>query len=250
VYHDIPLSRATDGNRLNRFRSAAEMDAQATPTYQYWPPTAARITYDKTALWLHTLERHLGWPTLQRILSTFFHRWRFKHPKPADFIAVANEVSGQDLTWFFDQVHRGSNVFDYGVQELRSVPAATAGHVERNGRLEFVRETTQRNRFMTTVVVRRYGEAIFPVDVQVTFEAGEQVRERWDGRERWRMYTYEGARRALHAQVDPDRVLLLDVNYSNNSRSLQPAADAAAEKWSLKWLVWLQDLLLDYAFFV
>ena len=31
---------------------------------------AGAITYDKTALWLHTLERMLGWDTLQRILST------------------------------------------------------------------------------------------------------------------------------------------------------------------------------------
>ena len=34
---------------------------------------------------------------------------------PQDFFAVANEVSGRDLTWFFDQVYRSSNVFDYGV---------------------------------------------------------------------------------------------------------------------------------------
>ena len=55
----------------------------------------------------------LGWPTLQRVLSTFFERWQFKHPKPDDFFRIANEVSGQDLGWFFDQVYRSSNVFDY-----------------------------------------------------------------------------------------------------------------------------------------
>ena len=33
----------------------------------------------------------------------------FKHPKPDDFFAVVNEVSGQDLTWFFDQVYRSSD---------------------------------------------------------------------------------------------------------------------------------------------
>ena len=32
------------------------------------------ITYNKTALWLHTLERMLGWDTLQRILSTYYAR--------------------------------------------------------------------------------------------------------------------------------------------------------------------------------
>jgi hypothetical protein len=44
-------------------------------------------------------------------------------------------------------------------------------------------------------------------------------------------------------------VLLLDVRPANNSASLAPAAPAAARKWSLAWLVWLQDLLLTYGFF-
>ena len=52
-------------------------------------------------------------------------------------------------------------------------------------------------------------------------------------------------------QVDPDRVLLLDVNYTNNSASLTAdAGHAAARKWSLAWLIWLQDHLLTYGFFV
>ena len=29
-------------------------------------------------------------------------------------------MTGQDLGWFFDQVYRSSNVFDYGVQDLTS----------------------------------------------------------------------------------------------------------------------------------
>jgi hypothetical protein len=56
--------------------------------------------------------------------------------------------------------------------------------------------------------------------------------------------------RASFAQVDPNRVLLLDVNYTNNSATLKPKARAAARKWSLAWLVWLQDHLLTYGFFV
>ena len=44
-----------------------------------------------------------------------------------------------------------------------------------------------------------------------------------------------------------DRVLLLDINYTNNSRTLEPRAAEAGLKWSLKWMVWLQDLMLTYA---
>jgi hypothetical protein len=80
-------------------------------------------------------------------------------------------------------------VFDYGVQDLKST---------RDG-----------DQFRTNVVVRRYGEATFPVDVLVTFRNGERVTEHWDGKERWKLYAYDRLAPALSAQVDPDRVLLL-----------------------------------------
>ena len=157
VFSDIALSRETDGNRLTGYRRDAKSDVPSTPSFRYFPSTGGSITYNKTALWLNTLERWLGWPTMQRIMSTHFTRWQFKHPKPDDFFAVANEVAGRDLGWFFDQVYRSSDVFDYGVQELQSA---------RDG-----------DRYRTDVVVRRYGEAIFPVEVDVDFKNGERVTE-------------------------------------------------------------------------
>jgi hypothetical protein len=230
-FRDIPLSRATDGNRLAGYRPAARMDAAATPTYMYWPGTAGAITYNKTALWLATLERLLGWDTLQKIMSTYFSRWAFKHPAPEDFFRVANEVSGRDLTWFFDETVRGSNVFDYAVDLFES---------ERDA---------ERSRYETVVAVRRVGEALFPVDLLVTFEDGSTARERWDGRDRWKLYRYTRSAKAKQAVVDPDRVLLLDLNYTNNSRTLQPRAGEASRKWMLTWLAWAQDLLMTYGFF-
>jgi hypothetical protein len=225
-YRDITLARETDGNYAGAYRAAAEWDAPAEPTWRYWPGAHVGITYSKTALWLHTLERYLGWETLQRILSTFFERWKFRHPQPEDFFAIVNEVSGRDLTWFFDQVYRSSNEFDYAIEKL----------------------VTDDDR--TTVVVRRLGEAIFPVDVVTTFSDGSRAVATWDGRDRWQAYTYEKRGRAVSAVVDPARILLLDINVTNNSRTEASQAAAAADKWSMKWMVWLQDLLLSWSFFV
>ena len=80
VFRDLPLTRGVDGDRMAGYRAAAARDAQATPSYRYWPPTGGAITYNKTALWLHTLEGYLGWPTLQRVMATYFQRYAFKHP--------------------------------------------------------------------------------------------------------------------------------------------------------------------------
>jgi hypothetical protein len=231
VFRDLRLTRGVDGDRMAGYRSAAVRDTQATPSYRYWPPTGGAITYNKTALWLHTLENHLGWPTLQRVMAAYFQRNAFKHPKPADFFAVANEVSGQDLTWFFDQVYRGSQVFDYGVDAFTS------------------KEMGDRA-FHTIVTARRYGDGVFPVDVKVTYKDGQEQTWTWDGRDRWKMFEADRPSPAVSVEVDPRRVLLLDVNRTNNSAALEPAGPAAARKWSLVWLVWLQDQLLTYGFFV
>jgi Peptidase family M1 domain len=250
VFRDLPLSRATDGNRLSGYRPAAKSDDQSTPTWQYWPDTASAITYNKTALWLNTLERMLGWGTLQRIMSTYFSRWAFKHPKPDDFFAVVNEVSGRDLTWFFDQVHRSSNVFDYGIDLLRTEPVSGRGFFGEDNQRAFSTPRATGDAYRSVVVVRRFGEAIFPVDVKLVFENNEEMRWQWDGRARSKMFEVERPVKAAFAQVDPDRILLLDVSYTNNSATLKPQAARAARKWSLAWLIWLQDHLLTYGFFV
>ena len=259
VLDDIRSQRATDGNRLAGYRNNPEADVPSTPSFRYWPRTATAVSYNKTALWLHTLERRLGWPVLQRIMSTYFDRWKFRHPQPADFFAVVNEVSGQDMTWFFDQVYRSSNTFDYGVQgftsaRVRPTPdeasdtvSSTASPTEPPTPTDTASAT---DLYRTIVVVQRFGEAIFPVDVVTTLRDGEQITEQWDGRDRRVVYTYERPSQALSVEVDPERVLLLDVNYTNNSATLEPRAGEASLKWSLKWLAWLQDLMLTYAFFV
>jgi hypothetical protein len=230
VFKDLRFDREISWNRFAGYRRNPKIDAQSDPSYRYYPGLGGMTTYNKTALWLNTMERWLGWPTLQRIMSTHFSRWQFKHPKPQDFFDIANEVAGRDLTSYFDQVYRSSNVFDYGIQELRS--------------------TAEGGRFRTEVVVRRYGEAIFPIDVLVSFENGETITEHWNGSERWRLYLYDRASKARSAVADPGRVLLLDVNETNNSRTLQPKGPATATKWSLKWMVWLQDCLLSWSVFI
>jgi aminopeptidase N len=250
VFKGFPLSRTGEGDRMSTYRPAATTDTPATPTWRYWPTTAGYITYGKTALWLHTLEQMVGAPTFQRILSTYFSRWSFRHPGPADFFAIVNEISGRDFTWFFDQVYRGSGVFDYSVQMLRSEPNADRGYFGEGPQRAFRGSRQGQGEFATTVVVRRNGEGVFPVDVRLVLENKEEVRWQWDGRDRWKSFEVVKPSRASFVQVDPNHVLLLDVNYTNNSASTAPRSEAAARKWSLLWLVWLQDHLLTYGFFV
>jgi Peptidase family M1 domain len=246
-YDDVPWSRDIDGNRLNAYRPVASYDAPSTPTWRYWPGSASAITYNKTALWLATLERYLGWPAVQKILAAHFARGAFRHPTPDEFFALASEVAGQDLTWFFDAVHRSSASFDYGVAQITDAPMNPRGLIGDSQAARF--EVGGGGRLDSTVVVRRFGDGIFPVDVRVTFDDGSVVTEKWDGRDRWKAFSYRRAAPVSTVQVDPDRVLLLDLDYTNNSWTAKPRAAAAAHKWALRWLTWLEDLLLTYASF-
>jgi Peptidase family M1 domain len=256
LFPDLAIDRMVGGNRLDSYRSGATSDSEATPTFRYYPPTAAQITYSKTALWLSTLERYLGWPVLQKAMATFFERYRFKHPRPEDFFAVVDEVSGRDMTWFFDQVYRGSDSFDYAIESVASFPAAAEGFVEEEGKRVYQpppdegEATGEVRLYRTEVVVRRIGGATFPVDVELVFADGSKERRSWDGKGRWTMLVEEKPFKLSYAVVDPDRVLLLDLDYTNNSRRLKSAATFPAVKWASKWMVWFQDLLSTFGYFV
>jgi hypothetical protein len=248
AYPDVPWSRDIDGNRLNAYRAAATWDIQSTPSWRYWPGAASATTYNKTSLWLATLEKYLGWPLVQKILATHFARGGLRHPAPDEFFAIATEVSGQDLTWFFDAMHRSAAVFDYGVAQVTSTPASGRGFTGDGAARQFS-PGRERDDFLNVVIVRRLGDGVFPIDVRVTFDDGSSVTERWDGRDPWHAFRYRKASRVSTVEVDPNRVLLLDVNYTNNSWTARPQAAEAAHKWSLRWLTWFQEVLQTYGFF-
>jgi hypothetical protein len=116
--------------------------------------------------------------------------------------------------------------------------------------------------FTTVVSVRRFGEARFTgtaaapvgpfesgrgITLRVTFDDGQQRTDAWDGRARDKTFRYRSSTRAASAVVDPDHVLLLDMHQTNNSRGMTSRAGAAASRWALVWMAWLEHALLNYA---
>ncbi len=249
LFEELPLSREIYGNRLERARSAAESDLPGRPTWRLHPETAAGISYSWTAAWLHTLERYLGWENLQPILAAFYQRYRFAHPRPDDFFALAAELAGQDLEWFFDQVVRQDHDFDYAIESVESRETAPRGLVDAPGGPVPAAAVEEPRTYRNEVVVRRLGSGTFPVDVRMVFEDGSEVRRRWDGLYRWKLFVEERAAPLDYAEVDPDRVLLLDASFVNNSLYRRSQDAWPAVKWASRWMAWLQDLLTTYAWF-
>ena len=104
--------------------------------------------------------------------------------------------------------------------------------------------------YRTEVVVRRLGDGRFPVEVLMVFEDDEEIRRSWDGQGRWTSFVEERPAKIRHAVVDPEKVLLLDIDYTNNSRLREPATALPAGKWASKWMIWLQDLMATFTFFI
>ena len=203
--------------------------------------------YAKAALMMLTLERWLGEDVMARVMKTYYERWKFRHPTSDDFIRAAEEVSGKDLGWFFDQTLRSPDKLDYAVSELsaREVNEA-AGLFDEKGAGPVAdakaAKAAKAAAFRNVVVVARYGEWIFPQELLVTFADGRKIRETWDGKDRWKRFVYELPVKAVSAEIDPDRKLVLDGNYLNNSRILEPDKKPV-RRASLGLLRWLQGLL-------
>jgi len=147
--------------------------------------------YSKPVIALTTLERTLGEGMMLDIMGSFFQRYQFAHPTTEDFRAVAEEISGQDLSWFFDGLVYGDGALNYTVTDV-------GAH---------------------SVTVARQGDVVIPTEVLVTFADGSTVLEQWDGRETQMTFTYPDRPPVRSAEVDPERKLVLDLRWADNGLS-------------------------------
>jgi hypothetical protein len=237
--------------RFVRIRLLPETDGDPVPAYRARPranpasPSSAndqRSLAGKTVLTLNTLERWVGKPVFDGVLAEFAQSYRTGRPTLADFARVVSASAGQDLSWLLDQALAGTATFDYAVTGFSSVANASG-------------------EFDTTVVVSRLGDGQFTgasaprvgpyesgrgVTVAIVFANGERVVDAWDGRDRQKTFVYRSAVQAEAAIVDPDRVLLIDINRTNNSRMAVSDGGVAATRWAARWLLWLEHALLSY----
>jgi hypothetical protein len=209
------------------YAGSASLDPIAQEAWKYYSFNSyAGVTYGKTASALLTLESIIGEDTMQKAMRTYFMRYRFTHPTKEDFLKTIEEVSGKDLHWYFSQAIYGSQVFDYEVLSIDSSPADwyKDGFKEEKGETEY----------SSAVWIHRKDDFVFPVEVQIKFDNGESLRERWDGRDRWVKYTYQKRAKIVSAEIDPDHKIFLDRNDFNNSHT-EKAHKAPARKLTNYW---------------
>ena len=236
VYLMLPNPKIADG-----FRASWEF-----PHGSY-----GAVIYQKSATWLHMLERMIGQPVIDEIFKRFYQRWGFKHPATQDFIDIVNEVVseyhgdlfGESIDWYFDQFLKSSKMMDYAIESIRVKSIKDKGGLYgHSDNQEFRESETVEDMFRSEVRLERMEEAIVPVEILVHFDNGDEILEKWDGKSRAHDFVYERAEKVLWAKIDPEMKMLMDANLMNNSYTREPSKLSAA-KYSGKFLFLVQNLM-------
>lgn len=201
------------------------------------------VTYGKTATVLLTLERIIGSDKMREAMHEYFMKYRFQHPTPEDFMNTVQQVAGQDLSWFFEQAFRGTQIFDYEVSDMRSDRADW--YNERGAAAKHDSLKKAAPMYRDTVVVQRKGDFIAPVELEVKFDDGTMAHEHWDGKDRWVRYSYTKPAQILSAEIDPAHKMWMDRDFYNDSQTTDEDSRASRKLGNILQFVseWLNQLL-------
>jgi len=81
---------------------------------------AYAAVYYKGALFLSQLKYIVGDDVFYEILRDYYKQWGFKHPRPVDFKTIAENLSGLELDWYFENWIGTTKTIDYGVASIVS----------------------------------------------------------------------------------------------------------------------------------
>ncbi|HKF52797.1 MAG TPA: M1 family metallopeptidase, partial [Candidatus Acidoferrales bacterium] len=223
---DFPFAQMSDfAQQRLEYLAEPDTDPMMRFGWQYLNDRAyGGVSYGKTATVLLTLERIIGADKMQEAMHEYFMRYRFKHPAPEDFMNTIQEVAGQDLSWYFDQAFKGTQILDYEVGDITSDRADWYDESGAAAKHDSLKKAPPE--YKDTVVVQRKGDFIAPVDLEVTFEDGSTAREHWDGKDRWIRYSYLKPAQIKSAEVDPEHKMWLDRDFYNDSQTAKANSHA------------------------
>ena len=95
---DVPLLTPPD-----------RVDARALGAIGYRKPGAVLLALRDNVV---------GRETMDRAMREYVRRWAFKHPTPGDFFRTVENVSGEDLSWFWHAFWYTTDVLDIGVDSV------------------------------------------------------------------------------------------------------------------------------------
>ena len=166
-----------------------------------------------------SLERIIGEREFLQIISEFYNRYKFKHPKGRDLIDLIKSNSSEKLDWFFDGVYNNDVRFDYSVKSIIETDSL-------NYKIELVRNE----------------EGIFYNDILVVTE-NDSLWFKWEDSSRTKYLDVKTESQLYGVEIDPFRKNVFDYNYANNSLKVSSNIWPALSL-SIRWFFWIQNALM------
>jgi len=181
------------------FMSSGQDEPISRSTYMFKGSRAAGANaYTKPSLMLDELKYILGEETFTKGMQEYYRRWNLKHTNEKRFIDAMEDVSGEDLDWFFRPWLHDTRLLDYGISNWK-----------RNQKAD--------DTWDITLHIERYGKRDMPQLIETTLEDGSKHRIWWKNH-KFRVkdkFTYNVPSKPDYVTLDPD-AQTMDIDYRNN----------------------------------
>lgn len=227
-YNELPLvyslgeyQRPEGALLLPEYYNSPSCAAIADTSYKLPDVTSHIIAaYVKPELMLIALDRYLGYEKVIKIFRDYFTAYKFSHTAGTEFIRTVQNNSEGNMDWFFNNLYRSSAAFDYKIRYVKTT--GRAGEYE--------------------VFAERLYDGVFRQDVAL-YTDKDTLYQKWSGEERWKRFLFRTRNKVLGAELDPFRKNIMDLNYANNSYTVNEQYGGSINL-SLRWLFWIQNLIL------
>jgi hypothetical protein len=164
-------------------------------------PNTGILLYFKPAVGLTLLrEQVLGPERFDLAFRTYISRWAFKHPTPDDFFHTIENVSGENLNWFWRSWIINNWRLDQGVRSVK-----------------YVKDDPKQGAVITIINNEKMP---MPVVIEIKTVSGKSERiklpvEIWERNTSW-TFIYPSTEELQSVEIDPDHVMP-DINSDNNT---------------------------------
>ena len=158
------------------------------------------LQYYKTGMFLLLLRKHvLGPKRFDDAFRSYIHRWAYKHPSPDDFFRTIEDVSGEDLGWFWRSWVMNNWQLDQAVTDVK-----------------YVDDKPESGAIIT---IKNMKEIPMPVKLEITTESEKKMEvnlpvEIWKKNIEW-SFVVETNEKIKKVEVDP-KYEYPDINGKNN----------------------------------
>lgn len=197
------------------YRGRERISAHAPEFGSFW--AIGSLVYARSTLALETLARVYGKEKLEAALALYSERFRFRHPRPRDLFDSLEDVLGRDARVQAELMFERKGRIDL------SVPA--------------VETHEERNRYRTSISVKRTGNLTLPVSLAVRFSDKTERLFPFPLDASEHTFVVEHEVPLLYAEIDPERTIVIDDNLENNRRAPKGTAPDRDQQLQSAWAI-------------